>query len=282
VLNTILAPIFIFGYFGIPGYGVAGAAGVAVFGQTVGFIISFCLLKFKVTTISPSLRDFHWNGDTVKSIISVGGPTMVMLSIGAFFTSAFNAILITFSTSAVAVMGVYFRIQTFIFLPVNGLGQGALPVMAFNYGAKNRLRLMSAFTLQMKLAIGIFVVGFALFQIFPVQLLTLFNAEGEMMDIGVHALRIISIHFLIAGFVIPCVCMFQATAHASFALVISIVRQLGFLLPMAWVLAFQFGINATWFAFPIAEGGTAVLAAIFLRYVYKKDIHNIPDGAPVT
>jgi putative MATE family efflux protein len=282
VINLILAPIFIIGYFGVPGYGIAGAGAVAVFGQSVGFCVGLWYLTRKVKTIRINLKGFRPDFKIIRDIYVVGAPSIVMMAIGSFFTSGLNAILISFSNSAVAVLGVYFRMQTFVLMPVNGLGQGAMPVMGYNYGAKNRLRLMAAFKLQMKLMFVIVCVGFAVFQLFAPQLMSLFSAEGEMLEIGLHALRIVSYHFLIAACVIPCVMFFQATAHAVFALIISVVRQLAFLLPICWFLAFHFGVNASWFAFPVAEGLTAILALLFFRNVYQKEIRLIPDGPSVT
>jgi Na+-driven multidrug efflux pump len=173
---------------------------------------------------------------------------------------------------------VFFRIQTFVILPVIGMSQGALPIMGYNFGAKNRKRLIATFKLARKIALIIMATGVTLFWIFPEQIMTLFSAEEEMMDIGVHALRIISLSYIPAAFTFVAVTMFQATAHGVFAAIISIVRQLGFILPLAYLLLVTFGIDAVWFSFPIAEVAALAMAIVFFRRVKKRQIDVLPEG----
>jgi Na+-driven multidrug efflux pump len=267
------------GLWGAPRLGVMGAGLVAVTGQCVAMILAVVMFVRNEHAVSVSFKGFRVRGRTLADIFVVGAPSIIMISIQSFLISGLNAILIAYSTTAVAVLGVYFRIQTFVILPVIGMGQGALPIMGYNFGAKNRKRLLATFKLAWKIATTIMVCGVALFWIFPEQIMTLFSAEGDMMDIGVRALRSISISYIPAAFTIVAVTMFQATAHGIFAAIISIVRQLGFILPIAYVLLQTFGIDAVWFAFPIAEGAALIMAAIFFRRVKRNQIDRLPEGS---
>jgi putative MATE family efflux protein len=277
-INTALAPIFIMGLLGAPRLGVMGAGLVAVTGQCIAMIIAVVMFVRNEHAVSVNFKGFRPSGRTIGDILVVGAPSIIMISIQSFLISGLNAILITYSTTAVAVLGVYFRIQTFVILPVIGMGQGALPIIGYNFGAKNRKRLIATFKLAYKIATIIMIVGVALFWIFPEQIMTLFNAGDDMMDIGVHALRSISISYIPAAFTIVAVTLFQATAHGIFAAIISIVRQLGFILPLAYLLLYLFGIDAVWFAFPIAESAALVMAILFYRRVKARQIDVLPEG----
>jgi putative MATE family efflux protein len=277
-INTALAPIFIIGLLGAPRLGVMGAGLVAITGQCIAMIIAVVMFVRNEHAVTVSFKGFRLSGRTIGDILVVGAPSIIMISIQSFLISGLNAILITYSTTAVAVLGVYFRIQTFVILPVIGMGQGALPIIGYNFGAKNRKRLLATFKLAYKIATTIMIVGVALFWIFPEQIMTLFNAGEDMMDIGVHALRIISISYIPAAFTIVAVTLFQATAHGIFAAIISIVRQLGFILPLAYLLLYFFGIDAVWFAFPIAESAALVMAIFFYRRVKARQIDILPEG----
>lgn len=277
-LNLFLAPVFIIGLLGAPRLGVLGAGSVAVTGQTVSLILAVIFFTRGKRDVTVHFRGFRPNGRIVADILVVGAPTIIMMSIQSFLISGLNAILISYSTTAVAVLGVYFRIQTFVTLPVFGMGQGSLPIMGFNFGARNRRRLMATFKLALKIAMLIMAVGTALFWIIPVPIMTLFSASPEMMDIGVHALRSISISFVPAAFSIVAVTFFQATAHGLFAMINSIIRQLVLILPLAYLLLTHFGIDYVWYAFPLAEGVTLVMSALFLRHVYRRQIRLLPEG----
>jgi putative MATE family efflux protein len=278
LINTALAPVFILGLLGAPKLGVTGAGLVAITGQCVAMIIAVVMFVRNEHAVSVSFKGFRVKARTLADILVVGAPSIIMISIQSFLISGLNAILITYSTTAVAVLGVYFRIQTFVILPVIGMGQGALPIMGYNFGAKNRKRLLATFKLAYKIATCIMIVGVALFWLFPEQIMTLFNAGDDMMDIGVRALRTISISYIPAAFTIVAVTMFQATAHGIFAAIISIVRQLGFILPLAYLLLYIFGIDAVWFSFPIAEAAALAMALVFYRRVKKRQIDQLPEG----
>lgn len=277
IINTILAPIFIIGLFGVPSFGVAGAGFVAIFGQMVACIIAIVLFVKNDHKVTVSFKGFKPDGYIIKEVLTVGAPSIIMLSVGSFLIAGLNAILIVHSEIAVAVLGVYFRIQSFVFMPVIGLNQGALPIMGYNYGAKNKKRLLDSYKLALKIALTIMGIGVILFWVFTEQFMLLFNASDEMLAMGIRALRIISLCMIPAAFGIVTVGMFQALAHGGYALIISLVRQLIFLLPVAYILANYVGVDYTWFAYPIAECAAVVLAAIFLRRVIKTDISQMPD-----
>ena len=192
-------------------------------------------------------------------------------------TFGMNKILIAFSSTANAVFGVYFKIQSFIFMPVFGLNHGMVPIIAYNYGAKKSERINKTIRLSIIGAVAIMLEGFAVFQIVPSMLLDIFNASDYMKEIGIPALRIISISFLFAGFSIVASSVFQALSHGVLSLLVSVIRQLIVLLPCAFLLAKIGGLHAIWFSFPIAEVVAFVLSVFFLRYVRRKEIAPLSD-----
>jgi len=280
-VNTVLAPIFIIGYFGAPRLGVAGAGYVAIFGQTIGCVLAILLFVTHKHAVRIRFKGFRLRKETVRDILAVGVPSIVMMAVQPVLVSGLNAILISYSTTAVAVLGAYFRIQTFVIMPVVGLNQGALPLMGYSFGARNRLRLLATYKLAFKVATIVMMTGLALFWIFPAQIMQLFSAQGEMLQMGIHALRAISLSWIPAAFVVINIGLFQALAHGMFALIISVVRQIGFILPIAYALAFWFGVDAVWYAYPIAEVAAFLLALRFSRRIMKDEISVLPDGAPV-
>ena len=208
----------------------------------------------------------------MSGIYAVGVPSIVMSSIGSVMTFGMNKILIAFSSTATAVFGVYFKLQSFVFMPVFGLNNGMVPIVAFNYGAKEKKRITRTIFLSVCYATGIMLLGMLLFQFMPGQLLSIFNASETMKEIGIPALRIISICFIFAGFNIVSSSVFQSMSHGMLSLWVSLVRQLCVLLPVAFVLAKVGGLHAVWWAFPIAEIFALTMCGGFLRYVYKKQI----------
>lgn len=273
ITNIILDPIMIFGLLGFPKMGIAGAAIATVTGQMVAFTFSLIVLHVKKHDVHMSFRGFRFNWKTVKDIYAVGIPSIIMQAIGSVLTTLMNGILITFGDVAVNVLGAYFKIQSFVFMPVFGLTQGLMPIMGFNYGAKKRERLVSALKIGMIIAFIIMAIGTLLFMIFPSQLLSMFNADEEMLSIGCVALRLISLCFIPAAIGITCSTFFQAIGIGSKSLILSVLRQLVILLPAAYLLA-QFGVNYVWLSFPIAEG-VALIIAIFLTIgVFKKNLNQ--------
>ena len=265
VINIILDPILIFGRLGFPRMEVAGAALATVIGQIVAAILAIWMnLKYNPDVrIRPSHIRFHW--DTVKEIYRVGIPSIVMMSISSVMNFGLNQILIAFSTTATAVFGVYFKLQSFVFMPVFGLNNGMVPIISYNYGARKPERVKKTIRLSITAAICLMLIGLALFELIPGTLLTLFNATDHMRQIGIPAFRIIAIHFLFAGFCIVSRSVFQAIGNPLHALSNSVCRQLVVLLPAAWLLAQTGKLEMVWFCFPIAEIFSFTLSAIFLR-----------------
>ena len=269
VLNIIFDPILIFGLFGFPKLGVAGAAYATVFGQSVAAILGLIMnLKF-----NPDIR-LSWKSvlkpraDIIRQIYFVGVPSILMMSIGSIMTYGMNMILTVFSTTATAVFGVYFKLQSFFFMPVFGLNNGLIPVLAYNYGARRKDRIDEALKFSFSVAIGIMLMGTLIMNLFPAQLLGLFNADAAMLKIGVPAQRIISLCFPLAAMGIISGSIFQAFSQSIYSLIISLGRQLVVLLPAAWLLSKTGVVTNVWWAFPIAEGVSVVLSFIFFRKIY--------------
>ena len=272
VINIIFDPIFIFGL----GMGVVGAAWATVLGQVAGAALGVWFNARRNPEITLSFRRFRPSGDIIRRIYSVGIPSIIMASIGSVMTFGLNKILIGFTTTATAVLGVYFKLQSFVFMPVFGLNNGMVPIVAYNYGARKPERMVKTVKLSVLYAVGIMVLGFAAFQLLPGPLLSIFEASDYMLSIGETALGVISFHFLLAGFSIVASSTFQALGHGVLSLVISLVRQLVVLLPAAWLLSLSGRLELVWWAFPLAELFSAALCAVFLRYVYRKEI--VPLG----
>ncbi len=275
ITNIILDPILIFGLLGIPAMGVAGAAVATIIGQFLSMVLGILFILKGKHEVKISFRGFKINWRILQSIYSVGLPSILMQSIGSVMLVGFNAILISFSEAAVAVLGVYFRLQSFIFMPVFGLTQGAMPIFGYNFGARNKARLIEGFKMALIIALIIMGIGVILFQFLPIPMLKLFSASPEMIHIGVRALRMISTGFLFAAYGIICSTLFQATGHGTLSLYASLLRQIVLMLPLAWILVKFFGLDYVWLAFPFAEVFSLIAITLFLRYVYNKEIKNL-------
>ncbi len=272
IFNIIFDPILIFGYFGFPKLGVAGAAYATVFGQMIGAVIGLvCNIK-KNREIHLSFRKIlKPEMETIRRIYFVGVPSILMMSIGSVMSYLMNRILSGFSSTATAVFGVYFKLQSFFFMPVFGLNNGLIPVLAYNYGARKRERIDEALKFSFMLAFGIMLCGTLIFEIMPVKLLSLFNASDNMRAMGVVALRTVAIHFPFAAIGITLGSVFQAFSKSYYSLVISVTRQLGALIPAAWLLARLTGdVNKVWWCFPIAEIVSVTLSILFFKKVYRE------------
>jgi putative MATE family efflux protein len=273
-LNIILSPILILGLLGVPRLGIIGAGIAAIICQFTSMIIALTLLFKGKLLIKIQLRGFRLNGRILKDVYKVGLPSIIMMSIGSVMTIGVNAIL-RFNPVAVAVFGIYFRINSFVFMPIFGLNQGALPVMGYNYGARNRKRLMTAWKTTSAIAITLMGVGTLAFWVFTRPILHLFSADAEMMEIGVPALRYVSLGFVFAAYAIETSTVFQALAHGLLSMFVSILRQIVLCLPMTWILLTHFGLNAAWFSFSIGEVGAAILTTFFFIRIYKKEIKTL-------
>lgn len=272
VINIIMDPVLIFGVGPFPRMGVAGAAAATVLGQIVAAILA---VIFNIThnhDIQPTLKGFQPNGHIIRQIYSVGIPTIVLNSISSIMTFGMNLILISFSSTAVAVFNVYFKLQSFVFMPVFGLNNGLVPIVSYNYGARKKKRLIDAVRFGSLLAVGIMLVGLAIIQLFPAPILGIFEASADMLRIGVPALRIISLCFVFAGFNVICSSTFQALGNGVLSMIISIVRQLVVLLPAAFLLSLSGNLDLVWLAFPIAEVAAVCLSVLFLRHTYRTTV----------
>lgn len=273
ITNILLDPVFIFGYFGMPALGIAGAAVATVAGQIVAMIVCIVVVIVGEHEIKISFRGFRFSVKTIKDVYAVGLPAIVMQAIGTVMTIAMNAILAGFSTAAYTVFGLYFKLQSFVFMPVFGLTQGLLPIMGFNYGAKNKKRLLSALKNGCLIALCVMLAGMLVFLLLPDKLLGIFNPSAELLEIGIPALRIICTCFVFAALGIVSSTLFQAVGRGTYSLVVSLMRQLVVLVPAAWILAAATGqVSAVWWAFPIAETVSLCISIIFFLRLYRKEI----------
>lgn len=278
IINLIMDPILIFGYFGFPRMGVAGAAAATVFGQIVAGIIA-CMINLKKNTdISLNFRGFRPDLRMIAQIYAVGIPSIIMQAIGSLMTYCMNQILLVFTSTAATVFGVYFKLQSFIFMPIFGLNNGMVPIVAYNYGARNKERMLRTIKLSVIYAMSIMFVGFLIFQIFPAQLFALFDASDTMLSIGIPALRIISISFLLAGFCIIEGSVFQALGNGVYSMLVSVARQIVVLLPAAYLLSRLGNVNYVWWAFPIAETMSLCMTIIFRIRMGRKVINPIGEA----
>lgn len=277
ITNIILDPILIFGLLGFPRLEVAGAAIATVTGQIAAAILA---INFNVKLnpeVHISRKLIRWDNKIVKDIYKIGLPSIIMQSIGSVMTFCLNKILIAFTTTATAVFGAYFKLQSFIFMPIFGLNNGMVPIIAYNYGAKNLQRIKKTVTLSITIAMSIMTLGLIAFEAIPHILLSFFNASEEMLTIGVPALRIIGIHFVFAGFCIIAGSVCQAIGNPAHSLIVSVCRQLLVLLPVAWLLAQIKRLELVWFAFPIAECVSLILSGIFLSKTMRRAKQRIKD-----
>lgn len=280
VINIILDPIFIFVF----DMGVAGAAIATVIGQVAAFIIAAVLNHRKNTDIRVNMRHFKPDWKIIKRIYAIGIPSVIMVAIGSVMTFCMNKILILYTKgaeTAATVFGAYFKLNSFIFMPVFGLNNGVVPIVAYNYGARKRKRMTETIKLAVIYATAFMMLGILLFMLIPKPLLMMFNASAAMLEIGVPALRIISTSFIFAGTCIALSSVFQALGHGIYSTIVSFVRQLVVLIPVAFVLA-RFGRsigndNLVWISYPIAEIFSLAASLICFTRLYKKVIRKIPE-----
>ena len=275
VTNIILDPIFIFGYFGVPAFGVKGAAIATVIGQIIAAVLAL-IMNIKVNTdIDFSLKGFKPDIKIIGMIYKVGLPSIIMQSIGSVMVFCLNKILIVFSSTAVAVFGVYFKLQSFVFMPVFGLNNGLIPIMAYNYGAKKKDRMIKTIKCGLLIAFSIMSVGMVVFELFPDAILALFEASDNMLAMGKVALRTIAIHFPIAAICIVLGSAFQALGNAVYSMFVSIARQLVVLIPVAYALSKLGNVNYVWWCFPIAEIMSLTITVIFFIKLKREVIDKI-------
>ncbi|MGC4017970.1 MAG: MATE family efflux transporter [Muricomes sp.] len=275
LINIILNPILIFGLFGFPRFNVMGSAFATIIGQLVAVSMSLYFNCKKNTELDLNMRRFRPDKTIIANIYKVGVPSIIMQSIGSVMIFGMNHILLIFSSTAAAVFGVYFKLQSFIFMPVFGLVNGMIPIVAYNYGAQNKKRITDTIKMAVFIAIGIMVVGLALFQMIPGQLFSFFEASDNMLKIGIPALRIISLSFIFAGYNIVISSAFQALGNGVYSLIVSVVRQLFVILPVAYLFAKLFGLDAVWWAIAIAEIVALALSTFLFKRIIQLKINTI-------
>ena len=278
IINMFLDPILIFGLCGAPRMGVKGAAVATVTGQFIAAVIAFTLNMTKNKDIQIDLKHFRPSLPVMKEIYIVAIPAIAMQSLGSFMTYGMNRILIRFSSTATAVFGMYYKIQSFVFMPVFGLTHGLVPIVSYNYGAQKRKRLVKTIRLCLIYSVVIMIIGMCVFLAIPDKLCMIFDASDYMLSMGVPALRIISLHFPLAAFGIILGMVFQALGNSMYSLIISLCRQIVILVPLAYLLSLSGNVNYVWFAFPIAELIAFALNIIFYIRIYKNVISKIADG----
>lgn len=277
IINIILDPIFIFGLFGVKAYGVRGAAIATVIGQIISAIFAL-IMNLKVNKeIQFSLKGFRPDIKIIGMIYKVGLPSIIMQSIGSVMVFCLNKILIMFSSTAVAVFGVYFKLQSFVFMPIFGLNNGLIPIMAYNYGAKKRSRMLKTIKCGLLIAFTIMTIGMIVFELIPATLLQMFDASDNMRAMGIIALRTIAVHFPVAAICIVLGSAFQALGNAVYSMVVSIARQLVVLIPVAYFLGKLGSVNYVWWCFPIAEVMSLTITLIFFTHMKKQIIDKIPN-----
>lgn len=280
VINIILDPILIFGLFGFPEMKVAGAAVATVTGQVVAACLAFFLNLKKNPEIEISLKAFKPDGHTIKRIYAVGIPTMIMQSIGSVMTYCMNKILVSLNDAAVAVFTVYFKLQSLFFMPLFGLNNGLIPILAYNYGAQKRSRMVKAIKISMAYAFGFAAFGFILFEVIPDKLLLIFNTgDSTLLTYGVPALRIIGWHYLLAWFCIVGGTVYQSLGNGIYSLIVSVARQLVVLIPAAYIFARIGGLSLIWWSFPVAELMSFAVNCFFMYRINKNIISKVPDHA---
>lgn len=279
LVNIILDPIFIFGMLGLPAMGVTGAAIATVIGQIVAMLLGIVITQTKIKEVQIHLREFQLKIRIIKDMYRIAIPAILMQSIMSFMTVFMNMILVTFSELAVSAFSIYFKLQQFVFMAVNGMNNALIPIISYNFGARKQQRILDSIHFSLIVACVIMMLGTIVFQCFPEQLMYLFDANEEMMSIGVPALRIISLSFVFAGISLVLSAVFQSVDHANKSLVITLLRQMVLLLPIVYLLANQFGLDALWWAFPITEAIVSILAYIYLKIVKKKTIMKISQKA---
>ena len=277
IINCIADPILIFGLLGAPRMGVKGAAVATIFGQIIAAALAlFFNMKYN-KEITLSFKYMKLKAEVVRRIYAVGLPSIIMSAIGSVMVFGFNRILMAFTSTAAAVFGAYFKLQSFIFMPIFGINNGMVPIVAYNYGARNKHRVLETIKYAAMYAIGIMLIGLILFETIPGPLLKFYDASPEMLAIGIPALRIIATHFLIAGAAIMMSSSFQALGNGVYSMIVSILRQMVALLPAAYLLSLTGNLNMVWWAFPIAEVVSFTTCCFFMRKIVRDKL-NFEDA----
>lgn len=272
VINIILDPILIFGWFSAPALGVGGAAIATVIGQIVSMIYIYFILFSKTHNIKIGVVNFHFKWSLISKILKVSIPAIIMQGIMSLMLFGMNIVLVSYNDLASTALGIYYKIQSLVFLPILGLGQGVLPIIGYNYGAKKKDRIKETIKLSLVYSVCFMLFGTVIFQLFPLNLLGIFNSSNELTEIGVKAFRAISLSFPFAGASIVFASVFQGVGKAHYSMIISLIRQLILLLPCAYMIGVYFGLNCLWLAYPITEVVSLVFTFFLLRPLYKYEL----------
>ncbi len=270
LINIILDPIFIFGLGPVPALGTAGAAIATVIGQIVAMFLGIIITQKKVREIQLSVRGFHLDGMIMKAMYRIAIPAILMQSIMSFMTVMMNMILAPFSEMAVSVFSIYYKLQQFVFMAVLGMNNALIPILSYNYGAHQMERIREGIRFALWMSCVIMAIGTVVFQLFPTQLLYLFDAKETLLSIGIPALRTISVSFVFAGISMVLCSVFQALGSPNHSLLVTLLRQMVILLPLAYGFSSAFGLDMCWWSFPITEVLCALLSLYLLRSVQKR------------
>lgn len=270
LINIILDPIFIFGLGPVPALGTAGAAIATVIGQIVAMFLGIIITQKKVREIQLSVRGFHLDGMIMKAMYRIAIPAILMQSIMSFMTVMMNMILAPFSEMAVSVFSIYYKLQQFVFMAVLGMNNALIPILSYNYGANQMERIREGIRFALWMSCVIMAIGTVVFQLFPTQLLYLFDAKETLLLIGISALRTISVSFVFAGISMVLCSVFQALGSPNHSLLVTLLRQMVILLPLAYGFSSAFGLDMCWWSFPITEVLCALLSLYLLRSVQKR------------
>lgn len=272
IINIILDPIFIFGFMGIPAFGVKGAAIATVIGQIIAMILGIVITQTKIREVKINVKSFKFEFNIIKDIYKIGFPAIIMQSIMSFMTVFMNVILASYGEIAINVFSIYYKLQQFVFMAVMGMNNALIPIVSYNFGAKKNERIIQSIKYSLIISTIIMLLGTILFVLFPSNLLYLFKAEENMLKIGVPSLQIISISFIFAGVCMVLCSVFQALGHSAKSLLITLLRQLIILIPLTFILSKNFGLSISWWAFVITEVVCGVLSVYFLKIVIKNTL----------
>ncbi|MBS6367536.1 MAG: MATE family efflux transporter [Clostridiales bacterium] len=278
IINIIFDPIFIFGWFGLPAMGTAGAAIATVMGQIIAAILALILNKKRNHEVEIHFRRVRPNLRIIGEIYRVGAASILMQAVGSVMYFGMNMILIPFTATASTVWGAFYKLESFILMPIFGLNNGMVPIVAYNYGAGKRSRMVKTIKLSVLYAVILMLIGLAVFQLMPGLLLGMFSPSDNMLEIGIPALRIMSLVYLFAGVDIVCITVFQALGNGFYGLIVSLLRQLGVLLPLAYLFSRLGGLTLVWWALPLAECVALVICMLFFLRIYRTVIRKVPDN----
>ncbi|STO32338.1 Staphylococcal virulence regulator protein A [Fusobacterium necrogenes] len=271
VVNIVLDPILIYGYFGLPAMGVKGAAIATIIGQLIALFCSVYVLFFKKQSIKILKQDFFIDRKIVKEIYNVGIPSFFIMSIGSFLVMGINLILSEISNLAISLFGIYFKLQTFIYMPTSGVTQGAMPIMGYSYGARNSKRVSEVLNYSIIICVIINFLGSALFWLYPKEILQFFEVSDEMLSMGVQTMRIMSTSYSFGSVCFIFSCFLQAIGKGFSSLIITLLRQFILLLPIAYIFGKIYGLIGVWASFPIVDIVTCIISVFMYKNFLEKD-----------